>query len=251
MKRIIYIQFDQLNVAAGVMRFANKATDRIVLIESQRMLTSRKWHKQRLLFLLSSARHFAQQLTDSGWDVTYLKSATTIDGLLEMKQKHPECDILSATPNSFRLKELLTDFGVTFVENDFFLTPSDIFTRWASEQKSFTMENFYRTQRKRLEILMDGSEPTGGLWNYDADNRLPPPKVHDWGQALDFQFDEIDQQVISELPENVWGNIDGKTWGTSRPEALAQMSHFFNSHFKEFGPFEDSMPSESWSVHHI
>lgn len=250
MERIIYVQFDQLNVAAGVMKLANKATDHIVLVESQRMLADRKWHKQRLLFLLSSARHFAKQLTDSGWDVSYLKSATTIDGLVEMKQKHPECEVLCATPNSFRLKESLADFGVTFVENDFFLTSTDTFTRWASAQKTFTMENFYRAQRRRLAILMDGNEPVGGSWNYDAENRLPPPKVHDWGQPVYFNFDDIDEQVISELPANAWGEIDGKTWGTSRAEALTQMSHFFTNHFKEFGPFEDSMPGESWSAHH-
>lgn len=250
MERIIYIAFDQLNVAAGVMQIADKAKDHIVLVESQRMLTSRRWHKQRLLFLLSSARHFTKHLTDSGWDVTYLKSATTIDGLLAMKDKHPGCEVWCATPNSFRLRKSLADFGANFVENNFFLTSTDLFTRWASEQKTFTMENFYRAQRKRLAILMEGSEPAGGSWNYDADNRLPPPKLHDWGLPVDFKFDEIDEQVISELPQDAWGRIDGKTWGTSRAEALTQMSHFFANHFKNFGPYEDSMPAESWSAHH-
>jgi len=250
MQRIIYIAFDQLNVAAGAMRIADKANDHIVLVESQRMLTTRRWHKQRLLFLLSSARHFAKELTDAGWNVTYLKSATTIDGLREIKQKYPDSEVLCATPNSFELKKSLTDFGATFVANDFFLTSADLFSIWASGQKTFTMENFYRAQRKRLAILMDGTEPVGGAWNFDADNRLPPPKVHDWGAPRYFVFDEIDQQVISELPENAWGKIDGKTWGTSRTEALAQMAHFFENHFKEFGPYEDSMPGESWSAHH-
>ena len=250
MERIIYVPFDQLNVAAGAMKIADKATDHIVLVESQRMVTARNWHKQRLLFILSSARHFAKELTEVGWNVTYLKSATTIDGLHDIKQKYPGSEVLCATPNSFRLKESLTQFGVTFVENDFFLTPTDIFTRWASEQKTFTMENFYRTQRKRLAILMDGNQPSGGSWNYDAENRLPPPKVHDWGNPLDFVFDDIDEGVISELSDEVWGKIDTKYWGTTRDEALTQMAHFFTNHFKEFGPYEDAMPGESWSAHH-
>jgi len=89
MERIIYVPFDQLNVAAGAMKIADKATDHIVLVESQRMVTARNWHKQRLLFILSSARHFAKELTEVGWNVTYLKSATTIDGLHDIKQKYP------------------------------------------------------------------------------------------------------------------------------------------------------------------
>jgi deoxyribodipyrimidine photolyase-related protein len=250
MKRILFIAFDQLNADAGVMKIARKETDHIVLIESQRMISGRQWHKQRLLFLISSARHFAKNLIEAGWTVTYLKSATTVEGLLEMRQKYPECELLCATPNSFRLKESLAALGVTFVENDFFLTSTATFTNWASGQKTFTMENFYRSQRKRLSILMNGTEPVGGAWNFDAENRLPPPKAHNWGEPLYFEFDDIDEQVRTELPENAWGNVDGKTWGTSRAEALGQMHNFFEYHFGEFGPYEDAMPSESWSAHH-
>ena len=250
MSRIIYIPFDQLNVEYGAMRVAEKESDQIVLIESQRMITGRQWHKQRLQFLISSARHFARELEDSGWQVTYLKSATTVDGLLAMQKAHPGSEVTSATPNSFRLKQQLQDFGVTFVENDFFLTSANLFETWAEKQTSFTMENFYRSQRKRLNILMDGTQPLGGSWNYDADNRVPPPKVHEWGEPLEFSADAIDTEVTAELPETAWGNLNGKTWGTSRSEALEQMAHFFEHHFAQFGPFEDAIPSQSWSAHH-
>ena len=250
MSRIVYIPFDQLNVEHGAMRVADNATDHIVLIESQRMVLDRKWHQQRLQFLISSARHFADELANAGWNVTYLKSPSTVDGLRQMQATFPGADVVCATPNSLRLKQQLVEFGVTFVENDFFLTSQHLFELWAEKQSSFTMENFYRAQRKRLDILMDGDQPLGGSWNYDAQNRLPPPKEHDWGVPLGFSFDDIDQQVMQELPETAWGNLAGKTWGTTRTEALAQMAHFFEQHFAHFGPYEDAMPSQSWSGHH-
>ena len=65
----------------------------------------------------------------------------------------------------------LTEFGVEFVPNDFFLTPRELFADWAGSQKSYVMENFYRAQRTRLGILMDGGKPEGGRWNFDAENR--------------------------------------------------------------------------------
>ena len=250
MNRIIYIPFDQLNFEYGAMKIAKRETDHIVLVESQRMRTGRAWHKQRLQFLISSARHFAQELELAGWTVTYLKAETTSEGLQEIRTRLQIQEIVCATPSSFGLKQQLETIGVTFTENDFFLTSQNLFELWAEKQSSFTMENFYRAQRKRLAILMDGDKPVGGAWNYDAENRLPPPKQHDWGTYLEFTADEIDAQVASEHPDTAWGNLNGKTWGTTRSEALAQMSHFFEHHFQEFGPYEDAMPDETWSARH-
>ena len=250
MSKIIYVAFDQLNRNYGALKDADKSADQIVLVESQRMISGRKWHKQRLQFLISSARHFAAELTAEGWQVTYLKSSTTSEGLTSVAKNFPGNEIVCATPNSFRLKQSLSDLGVTFVENDFFLTSTELFTQWAEAQKKFTMENFYRAQRKRLNILMDGAEPVGGAWNFDADNRLPPPKSHDWGTNLNFDSDAIDTEVSAELPDNAWGKLTGKAWGTTRTEALAQMNHFFKNHFKDFGPYEDAMPVDSWTAHH-
>ena len=56
----------------------------------------------------------------------------------------------------------LAKFGVEFIENDFFLTPRELFADWAGSQKTFVMENFYRLQRKRLGLLMEGDKPSGG-----------------------------------------------------------------------------------------
>lgn len=36
------------------------------------------------------------------------------------------------------------------------------------------MEYFYREMRKKYNILIENDKPTGGQWNYDAENRKPP-----------------------------------------------------------------------------
>ena len=250
MIRVIYLGFDQLNRNYGALKTANKETDHILMIESQRMTTGRGWHKQRLQFLISSARHFAQELEVEGWKVTYLKAKTTTAGIKTFAAEQPDAQFICATPHSFRLKEQLLKLGFVFVDNDFFLTSQELFTNWANSQNKFTMENFYRAQRRRLGILMEGDLPVGGAWNFDAENRLPPPKDHNWGKSLTFKADEIDDQVKKELPDSAWGNSISKVWGTTRKEALQQMNHFFENHFKEFGPYEDAMPTDSWTAHH-
>ena len=164
MKRIIYIPFDHLHRSFGALKDADPAHDLIALVESERMTSGRKWHKERLFFLISSARHFAQSLESEGFTVEYIKAPRTIDGLDVISTKHKKLPIFCAEPSSFTQYEALVKYGVK---------------QWADEQKTFLMENFYRKQRIRLNVLMDGKEPVGGAWNFDKDNRLPPPKKYE------------------------------------------------------------------------
>lgn len=107
------------------------------------------------------------------------------------------------------------------------------------------MENFYREQRRRLNLLMDNGKPAGGAWNFDKENRLPPPKNYSWPAYKGFERDEIDDQVAAEL-----GIEASSTWATTRSGALKQLKHFITYHFANFGPYEDAMALDSWSLHH-
>jgi deoxyribodipyrimidine photolyase-related protein len=245
MKRIIYIPFDHLHRKFGALKDADPKTDVIAFVESARMTTGRNWHAERLFFLISSARHFAKSLEDEGFTVEYIKAATTVDGLKTIQKKHKALPITCAEPSSFRQFDQLKAFGLTFVPNDFFLTPRALFTQWAEGQKSYLMENFYRAQRIRLGIMVEGNKPTGGAWNFDKENRLPPPKKYEGPAYLEHKRDEIDQEVAQEL-----GHTMTTTWATTRKGALTQMSNFFTNHFAEFGPLEDAMTTDNWALHH-
>jgi deoxyribodipyrimidine photolyase-related protein len=160
--------------------------------------------------------------------------------------------VIAATPNSYRMSQELSDL-VEFVPNDHFLTSRDEFSEWAKSQKNLLMENFYRNQRKKFDLLMDGDKPTGGAWNYDKENRLPPPKNYKYPPYLKHEMDELDKEVLIELKNSdlkLWGELPGGTWGTTRAAALKQLDYFLNNHFAEFGPYEDAMTAENWSLHH-
>jgi deoxyribodipyrimidine photolyase-related protein len=245
MRRLLYIPFDHLHRDYGVLKSADPSSDVIVFVESQRMRTGRSWHPERLFFLTSSARHFVQELTAEGFTVEYIKAPTTIDGLKTAQKKFPKLPIESAQPSSFCQSEALQAFGVSFHENDFFLTPRSLFAQWADGQKSYLMENFYRKQRVRLGVLMDGNKPEGGEWNFDKDNRLPPPKNYTWPKYLEHSRDEIDQEVAAEL-----GYSPKNYWATTRVGALKQLDYFLKHHFAAFGPYEDAVTTENWALHH-
>ncbi len=245
MRSIRFLPFDQLHRNFGVLKAADKKEDLIVLIESQAMVTGADWHPERLFFLISSARHFASELENDGYQVKYLKAKNTVAGLKEIRKSHPNTPLICAEQSSFRLSKNLTELEATYLPNDFFLTSRSDFKLWASSQKTFLMENFYRKQRVRLNILMAGKDPVGGAWNFDKENRLPPPKNYTWPAYLEHDRDEIDTQVASEL------GIEMKpTWATTRKGALKQLNYFIKNHFANFGPYEDAMALDSWTLHH-
>ncbi len=243
--RIVYVPFDHLNRSRGALATANPATDAIVLVESERMTTGRPWHPERLFFLISSARHFAAEMRADGFDVRYVKAPTTIDGLRQVRAEVGDLPIVCAEPSSFQQSRLLAEFGVEFVPNDLFLTPRALFAQWAGSHKSYVMENFYRAQRVRLGILVEGSAPEGGRWNFDADNRLPPPKNYEWPPYLEHVRDDIDREVATEL-----GHEPTTTWATTRSGALRQLDNFIRHHLAGFGPYEDAMAGDNWALHH-
>lgn len=209
------------------------------------MLVGRNWHPERIFFMVSSARHFADYLARQGFNVRYVRAENTPSGLDEIWQQYGRLPTWSAEPSSFKQHEQLAELGVEFVPNDFFITSRPQFFNWAQAQKTYVMENFYRAQRTRLGILMDGKEPLGGRWNFDAENRKPVPKGHTWPPRLKFQRDEIDAEVASEL------KLEMKdTWATTREGALAALDHFLEHNLTEFGELEDAVTKEDWSLHH-
>lgn len=209
------------------------------------MRLGRNWHPERLFFLISSARHFVKDLQSEGFTVDYIKSPTTRDGILEFQKKYPKNSLHATRQSSFRLQKTLEELRFEFVPNDFFLTTRERFEDWATSQKSYLMENFYREQRRYLDILMDNGKPVGGAWNFDKENRLPPPKNYQWPIYQGFERDLVDREVADEL-----GIQLNSTWATTRTDAQKQLKRFISIHFAQFGPYEDAMAIDSWSLHH-
>ena len=244
-ERIAFVAFDHLSFDYGLMTDAHPERDVIALVESQRMLTGRPWHPERLFFMVSAARHFAEEARERGFTVRYVQAPTTVDGLEIVRTEFGPLPIASAEPSSFGQAAALSDFGVTFIENDFFLTSRSDFGLWAERQKSFVMENFYRAQRVRLGILVNDGKPEGGRWNFDADNRLPPPKSYTWPAHLVHERDAIDLEVAAQLV-----HTPTNTWATTRAGALAQLANFVEYHLAGFGPYEDAIAKDEWALHH-
>ena len=246
----VWVFGDQLNRRIGALADAHPTTHRVLFVQSAHKIASKAWHRQRLHFYLASMRRFAMELERAGFHVDYRIAPTMTEGLRQHIAEHQPIDVIATEPNSLNARSLLERLGVRTVRSNQFLCHPLDFATFASSRKSFKMEDFYRWQRKRLDLLMNGDEPEGGAWNFDSDNRLPPPKNRTWPDPPLDELDDLDRDVIAELPATAWGAAPTGWWSTSRSGALARLEHFVTKLLPDFGPFEDAMLNDDWHLAH-
>jgi deoxyribodipyrimidine photolyase-related protein len=247
----VWILGDQLNRAVASLAGTTPATTRVLLVESAAKLASKRWHRQRLHVVLASIRRFADELRAAGFEVDHRRAPTFADGLARHRRSHRPRRVRVMEPMSWTMLDWLRRQDVELARSNQFLCHRDEFAAWAGGRPRLRMEEFYRWQRRRLGYLMDGEAPAGGRWNYDRENRKPPPRgAAPWPQPPRARLDEVDRAVLADLPRDVFGAPPDGTWATSRAGALARLRHFVAHSLPGFGPHQDAMTTGSWHLAH-
>lgn len=250
--RTVWVLGDQLNRSIGALAVAQPSTHRVLLVESTALIGSKRWHRQRAHLVLTAMRRFADELRAEGFTVDHRRADTLPAGLAAHVTEFSPDEVLVTEPNSYDALQMVQRLGCTTVRSNQFLCHRDDFAAWAAGRKGLKLEDFYRTQRRRLGYLMDGVDPVTGRWNYDEDNREPPPKAGTvtWPQPVRTPLDDIDCAVLADLPDTCWGAEPDGTWPTSRTEALRRLDHFVTNLLPRFGPHEDAITESSWHLAH-
>lgn len=238
----VWVFGDQLHRGIASLADADPAHTRILLVESEAKLRSKRWHRQRLHLVLAGMRRFGAELAEEGFAVDHRRARTMASGLRSHRREHHPERVVAMAPMSFAGIALLEAAGVEVVANDQFLCSAEEFAGWAAGAgKRLRMEDFYRWQRRRLGYLMDGDEPAGGRWNFDHDNREPPPTDgRHWPAPVIDELDDLDAAVLRDLPANAWGQDPEGWWATTREGALARLRSFVADGLPAFGPHEDA-----------
>jgi deoxyribodipyrimidine photolyase-related protein len=253
---------DQLNRHIGVLKDREPGDCRVLIIESELKVGSKRWHRQRLHVVLSAMRHFAAELAAEGFEVDYRHATSFVDGYRAHCDAFDVDRVIAMEPMSWdvtRMLRRLTRGGrVETIANDQFFCHYDEFATWQRDRAAFKMEDFYRWQRERFDVLMepgpDRSEPVGGRWNFDHDNRERPPKDgRAWPTIVRFEPSDIDRDVaemIESLGDDVWGAPADGSWPVTREQALTRLGEFVETGLEPFGPHEDAMLAAEWKLAH-
>jgi deoxyribodipyrimidine photolyase-related protein len=265
MSTLCLILGDQLSPEISSLNGFEVSKDTILMCEVWNEATYVKHHKKKIAFLFSAMRHFAEELKASGYNVEYVKlNDKDNTGFFKTEvertiKKHKFDHIVVTHPGEYRvLKDMQSweqDLGipVKIKTDDRFLCTMDEFAKWAKDKKQLRLENFYREMRKKYSILMNGSDPVGGQWNYDSENRQPPKSGLKIPKPYSNDADGISQEVIAMVKEyfsDHFGDLDPFYFAVTRDQALQSLHLFIEHRLKDFGNFQDAMiEGEPWMYH--
>ncbi len=148
-----------------------------LLIESRAAFARRPVHRRRAHLVLSALRHRA---AESGGQVTLVQAHTYRDGLEQAARRARgrggELSVCAPTSRAAgRFVRALPQ--VTVLPAPAGSAPAERSSAPGLAPGAATgscWRTSTATPRRRLGILMDGPDPAGGRWNFDAENREPP-----------------------------------------------------------------------------
>jgi deoxyribodipyrimidine photolyase-related protein len=254
----IWLLGDQLSPEQAALQTCSDQSAAVILIEAIEQVRVRPYHQQKLVLVWSAMRHFAEELRQAGWPVTYAEADTfqtalrdwvKAQGITELRVMMP-----ADRPFAALIQTLDLPCALTLVPNNHFLWSAASFQTWAAPRKRMVMEDFYRAGRKQWGVLMRGDQPIGGKWNLDAENRQPPKKGQlDTPTPVWFEPDAITQTVmqkVKSLPQPTYGQLTPFRWGVTRSQAQQVLQNFIDTVLPTFGPYQDAMVTGEETMWH-
>lgn len=264
-KELRLVLGDQLTRSLSALNGLDPARDVVLMVEVMAEASYVRHHKQKIAFLFSAMRHFADDLRAEGITVDYIRlddpenSGSFTGEVARAVSRHGVSAVIATEPGEWRVWEMMQDWRETLAvplhirEDDRFLCSRAEFSRWATGRKQYRMEFFYREMRRKTGFLMQGDTPEGGQWNYDPENRKSLPKGKVLPLRRRFEPDAITSEVLALVAtrfDDHFGDLEPFGWGTTRGEALEALAHFITDCLPSFGDYQDAMKTGEDFVYH-
>ena len=255
---------DQLNVALSW--FSTKDPDILyTLMEVRQETDYTRHHIQKITAFFAAMRAFARHLKDQGHAVAYVRLDDTDNrqcfekNLVHLIEKHSISRFEYQLPDEYRLDQVFQNIARTLPVSvsssgtEHFLTHRHDVADFFKNKKQFLMESFYRSMRKKHEVLMDNGTPEGGKWNYDAANRQAYDDTTPIPAPCLFENDVSDiREMILHHGVGWFGEMDENIlpWPVNRSQALELMNYFIRYGLPWFGTYQDAMTHASGTLFH-
>ncbi len=265
MRNLCVILADQLNQEISSLNDFDKDLDEVLICEFKESFSDINHHKKKIVYQLSTMRHFGGELDAQGFKINYLKldnpdnQNSYTSEILKLIQKKDIDRVIVTEPSIHAEMKSIQDWQkiigrrVEIRKNDLFICDTDEFKSWAEGRKELRLEFFYRMLRKKHDVLMDGNLPEGGAWNFDKKNRKPLANKNSVPKKYACVIDDETQSVINlvndEFSDHL-GSTDDFIFAVTRKEALEALHRFIEERLICFGDYQDAMIAEDpWLFH--
>ena len=239
-----------------------KDTHHFFMAEVNELCTHFKYHKQKILFFLSSMREYKDLLEENDYSLTYHSltkknnGTSYTDYLDQYLTKNKAVKKITC----FEIEDIFFEKTITnycaknkieleVIPSPMFMTSREDFKEYLSSVKRPFMKTFYERQRKKYEILTVANKPVGGKWSYDEDNRkkIPkgviPPPVRSPIYRENENFIQC-LKLVDELFHDHPGSTDDFIYPINIKDAKMYFKDFLKNRFALFGDYEDAIHSE-------
>lgn len=233
----------------------------IYLVEEFLFFKVQPFHKQRLVLLRSAMHAYSKMLLKAGNNVIYVPSK-------ELNQRGNIFEILAEKKiKTIHIAEFADDWLYQDLFNasqkygwmvEFHLSPGFIcsnkeITEFFEGKEHYSMAQFYAYQRKKLNILMDGSKPIGGKYSFDKENRkkipknlpITPPFIPEHHADIGRLIDEVD----NEFP-HAFGEARPFIYAYTHDQALQSLKAFLEHKLALFGDYQDAIQKDDSMLFH-
>ncbi|MEL6968329.1 MAG: cryptochrome/photolyase family protein [Pseudomonadota bacterium] len=248
-----------------------EAPERVVLLEEplffDDLVYPAKFHKQKLAYHRTTMAKYTDRLRAQGHSVDHVHTRAEKTFLHDEIKRLADAgtgQFVVAHPHDFtlekRLKTAITAAGATLETHasPAFLNTPELNRDYRDGKKRWFMADFYKWQRKRLNVMVDtDGEPEGGKWSFDEANRKKVPKTKLNGLPfIPTRPADDAERIAREAVQTHWpdnpGRIDTLIYPTDHAGAAAWLNTFLEDRFHAFGDYEDAIvEGENWLWHSV
>ena len=257
-RHLVLVLGDQLNLDSAAFDGFDPARDAVWMAEVAEESTHVWSHRARIAMFLSAMRHFRDQLRQQAVTVHYRqvddagnlgKLAGELSGTVS--RLCPQ-RLVMVEPGEWRVRESLAHaaqglgVGLEFRPDRHFFCSREQFASHVAGRRQLRMEFLYRELRREHRVLMDGGEPVGGAWNFDAENRESFGKAGpgDAEAPLAFGPDATTREVLALVKDRFAkhpGSLARFDWPVTPEQARTALDDFVAHRLPHFGRYQDAM----------
>lgn len=218
-------------------------TSTLFLYEDPLFFNQFAFHKSKLFFHIASMSAYAERRGATIIrDLSHLSSATQVE--------------IIDPVDDWALQKLHEQLGAAaFIQHPSpsFLLLEDEVKQGIGSAKNPRMSTFYAGQRLKFQLLLEeDSQPLGGKWSFDAENRRRLPKDHPV-PALPAILPSKHTEAARVRVENEFAKNPGEIahlYPTTHAEAKSWLAAFVKERLDAFGPYEDFISQDETFLFH-